>query len=232
MTLKNTLLFIVFLPLTLMAQQNAEQPNFTKAKMLPGEAIETFDLIERKEIKRVFFVDDWSEGQFFFSVDQNAQRTFPLKYDILNQELNVDVAGSIYLVPLDSIYGFSLQNISGLSDHEFIIRKSAKEKKTEIFEVVVRGKHQLLVKHIAEKLKADYQPALDSGSRDERIVKKEHFYFIDKNGQLVEIPKKKKSAQALFSEYSKAKEYLANHKVNFKNKEDLQRLFLFINNNN
>jgi hypothetical protein len=231
MTLKNTLLFIFCLPLTLMAQQNAEQPAFTKAKLLPGEAIETFNLIERKTIKRVFFIDEWSEGNFLFSTNQQTRRTFPLKYDVLNQELNVDMAGSIYLVPLDSIYGFTLENLLSLKDYEFTVRKSGKGKSAEIFEVLVDGQYQLLVKHVAEKLQADYQPALDTGSRDERIVKKEYRYFIDNEGRLLEIPKKKKSAEELFSNYPSAKQYLAKNKVNFKNKENLKGLILFMNNN-
>lgn len=229
MTLKNLFLFLVLFPFVLSAQRNTPHTALAPGQLQPNEAITTYDLRKRTKIERVFFNDDWSEGKFIFSDNHDSQRTFPLKYDILNQELNVDLAGSIYVVPLDSIRGFLIENSLSLNDYKFIIRKTGKG--AEIFETIVKGENQLLVKHTAEKLKADYQPALDTGSRDEKVIKKQQFYFLDKDGHLLEIPKQKKAAKVLFSGYSSAKKYLAKNKVNFKDKDSLRELVLFMNQN-
>lgn len=215
MTLKNFLLFFIVFPVTLFAQRNNPHQAVTTSKLYPAEAIETFDLRKTTKIERVFFNEDWLEGKFIFSADYNARQTFPLKYDILNQELNVDVAGAIYVVPLDSIHGFVLENSLSVNNYEFTIRRRAGEKSAEIFEIAINGENQLLIKHQAEKLNANYQPALDTGSRDEKVIKKQRFYLLDQDGHLLEIPKKKKAAESLFSQYPNAKKYLAKKQSQF-----------------
>lgn len=229
MTLKKTFFLLLFLPTMLCAQRNGEH-NAVMAKLYPSEAVETYDLRSRKKVKRVFYYDDWMEGQFLFFDQSRAGRTFPLKYDILNQELNVDMGGSIYIVPLDSIHGFVFESLIN-KGHEFTIRKTGKGySQATIFEVVEKGTYKLLTQHYVERLRANYQPALDTGSRDEKIVRKQAFYLIDTHGRLIEIPKKKKAAEQVMSKYKPAQKYLGKNKVNFKNEKDLKKLVLFMNN--
>ncbi|MCR9289884.1 MAG: hypothetical protein NXI23_21120 [Bacteroidetes bacterium] len=224
-----SLFFVLFLPILLTAQRNTKQ-QAVMADLYPTEAVETYDLRTRTEIKRVFFNQEWLEGHLLFIDGKTSNENFPIKYDILNQELNVSVGNAIYAVPLSAkTHGFILKKVIG-PEYEFRIRKIGKEVNPTIFEVAVKGKYQLFVKHYAEKIKPNYVAALDAGTRDEKAVVKELFYLLDNRGRLIEIPKKQKAAREVLGEYTSARRYLAKNKVNFKDRESLRELVLFMNN--
>lgn len=231
--MKQLAFLILFLPTMLFGQLNDER-RAVDARIYPQGDVQAYDLRTRTQIKRYFLFNDWREGKFIFVDGIPTKRTFPLKYDVLNQELVVDMAGSEYVVPMDSIYGFVLDDyfkqVSGSEGLIFQIRRGGKDgKKRTIYERVLDGKFRLYVGHYAEKMKPNYNAALDTGSLDEKIVKKEKFYLYD-NGRMKEIPKKRKSAEKFFAAYPAAKKYLAKHRVNFKNKKSLSDLVLFMNN--
>ncbi|MFT4760709.1 MAG: hypothetical protein ACI9XO_000566 [Paraglaciecola sp.] len=232
---KITILFLL-LPFITFGQV-ADDRRAIDNRLYPAGDVEVYDLRKRTKIKRFFLENNWLECQFLFLDTSKTQRTFPLKLDILNQELVVDLYGSEYIVPMDSIHGFVLEDyysqVSGNAKREFTIRRnnSKSGKRRSVFEIIVKGEYQLLVGYYAEMLKANYNAAIDVGSLDEKIVKKDKFYLIDDDGRLFEIPKKKKAAIAIFNKYPAANKFLAKNKVNFKSKESLNRLVLFMNQN-
>lgn len=229
MTLKNLFFLVLFAPSTLFAQRGTDMQAVT-TNLYSGEAIETYDLRKVTKIKRVFFKEEWLDAQIVFIDENKKSKNFPVKYDILNQEINVSVQGSIYVLPTALIDGFILSDVLG-EIAEFTIFKDENKGPTGIFEVIESGKFTFLEKHSAKRIKADYQPTLDVGSKDEKAVRKNTFYLMDDRGQFFEIPTKKKLAKELFNRYPSGKKYLAKHKVNFKNSNNLKELVILMNKN-
>ncbi|MBL7843656.1 MAG: hypothetical protein JNK44_07315 [Cyclobacteriaceae bacterium] len=94
-------------------------------------------------------------------------------------------------------------------------------------EVLVEAKVALF-KHIKiEVLKPDFNPALNVGSKDTRILKKESFYF-NSGESLIRI-KSKKSLDALGSKYEqRINQFMKTNNIKLNNESDLVRLFQFL----
>lgn len=94
-------------------------------------------------------------------------------------------------------------------------------------EVLVEGENLLFKKIQLEILKPDFNPALNVGSKEEKILKRESFYFAV-GASLVRI-KSKKSLDALGSDYEqKINQFMKANNIKLNNEGDLVRLFLFL----
>jgi len=227
-------IILLFLPILIIAQRgDNQQYQALVEELYVGEAINTFDLREQKKYDHVFLNENWQESKLIFSDGEVSLRTFWLKYDILNQELNIRIGEeTIYIVPKDRIRGFVfLSNIEKkiLKETRFLISQKGKTK-GNIYEVIIDGNYALAAFHKADKLKPNYIPALDTGNLSEKIVTKKTYFLVTNKKKIVEIPKKKRSAEKLFKKYAPARKYLDKNKVNFKKQKDLENLILFMNN--
>lgn len=225
-------IILFFLPTFVIAQGN-NQYQVVLENLYAGEAINTYDLRERKEYNQVFLNEDWQKSKLIFSDNEVSSRTYWLKYDILNQEVNIRIGEeAIYIVPKNRIHGFIfLSDIDKkiLENSQFMVSQKRKTK-GDIYEIIVDGKYSLAILHEAEKLKSNYIPALDTGNISEKIITKKKFFLITDKKAAIEISKKKKSATKLFNKYTPSKEYLKKNKVNFKKQKDLEGIILFMNN--
>jgi hypothetical protein len=97
------------------------------------------------------------------------------------------------------------------------------------FEVISDGSSPLLKRRTFEYLPANYVPALNAGSRDDKIIKKDEYYFA-KGLILYNVPHSKKK---LLENFSGSKvlitEYIQQNKLSLKNQNDLKNLFDYIN---
>jgi hypothetical protein len=89
--------------------------------------------------------------------------------------------------------------------------------------VVAEGsKISLIEHHYLEFVAADYNLALDVGSKDHKYVKRDKLYFL-KNNQL--IPANKKSVEIAMADKKKeVREYAKEQKLSFKEEQDLAAL--------
>lgn len=226
------LLYVVFffIPCLLVAQRNTPH-ELGLDGLYPAEAVNTFDLRERTTIKQAFLNEEWMTGMLISAEGDVSKKEFLVKYDFLNQELNVNISQVAYVAPNSAIGGFILKGLQGTSfeDRKFVFDKPKgwKKRKT-FFEIIETGAIELRMHYYAEKLKPNYIPALDVGDINEKIVKKNYHYLKDKNG-FFKIPTKKKAAIKFFQAYPRAKTYLKKNKVNFKKTEDLKKLVQFMN---
>lgn len=95
------------------------------------------------------------------------------------------------------------------------------------FEVLVEGEITLLKKIRLEILKPDFNPALNVGSKDTRIVKKQTFYYSTDN-HLTKI-KSKKSLESISKENAKQMEvFIKKEGIKFTEERDLVKLFTFL----
>jgi hypothetical protein len=91
-------------------------------------------------------------------------------------------------------------------------------------EILVDEEVALFKRIRIEVLKPDFSPALNVGSKDVRILKKEVFYYNNGN-QLIRI-KSKKSLETLFAGKSRQMDaFIKNEGIKFNNEADLIKLF-------
>ena len=183
-----------------------------------------------KHVLQTFLHDDWIDSHIVFSDGSISERIYFLKYDILNQELNIRIGSSIFLVPKDRVQGFIFnEQLSGLPKREFVLLNQDNKPGQTIFEVLVSGDYSLLVHHHVERLRPNYVPALDAGNINEELIEKESLYFMDKTGKVSVIPKRKKAAYEFFGKYRNARQYLKKNKVNFKKMKQVEALVSIMN---
>lgn len=221
------LIFVLtlFLPAFLSAQVGVDDKKARLNAVTSNEAIEMFDLTERISIRKFFYNTEWKAAHILGN-EQVAGKDLLIKYDILNQQINVNIQQVAMVASNRVLSGFVFL---GTRQKFIYIEPGNWTKGKTFFEVLEEGEYALLVHHSAKKLKANYNAALDTGSKSETITQKEAYYVM-KADKVFEIPQKKKAAEKFFSKYSKATKYLKNNKVKFKNKEDLQGLIRYLNN--
>lgn len=222
-------LLALFFPLTIFAQENIDNVK-VELNQIDGidTSIESFDLTKSIKIHKHFYNDEWMSARILGNKNVRGKDLL-IKYDILNQELNVNINNVAMVAPNDVMTGFV---ILGINQKFICINPKNWDKGKVFFEVLEEGdKFSLLAFHKAMKIKPNYNAALDAGSKDEKIVQKETFYLLKEN-KVFEIPRKKKAANKFFSKYSEARKHLKNNKVNPKNKEDLKALVRSLNEKN
>lgn len=228
MFLKSTFLILFIVPLVLSAQRDTQYSLIT-TDLYPTESINTFDIRERSQILQSFLYDEWMDGQVIFSGNIVSKQVYSLKYDVLNQQLDILMDGNVFEVPKNKIVGFLLQSPVGPAGQKFVLLKEETQPERIILEVIVQGKYSLLEYHFVERLRSNYVAALDAGDRNEKLVNRESLFFVDDKQRLQALPKKNKEALRFFNKYPVAKQYLKDNKVNFKNMEQVKELVFFMN---
>jgi hypothetical protein len=213
--------------------QRSDQHKLLLDDLYPGEAVETFDLRERSEVFQHFFHDDWLFGKFLFEDDRESARDYMLRYDIMNNELNVNIYSSSFIVPKNKYRGFVLKEINGdqLVEHVFKYHEVDRKKEGEellLYVVEEPGPFSLVKYLYVEELPSTYVPALDAGNLDKKVIQK-HRYYLFKDDRFTIIPKGQTKAKKVFLRYADAKIFLSDHNVNFKNENELIALIHYLN---
>ncbi len=191
------------------------------------EAIQTFDLTRKTVVLQFFYNEDWTKAQIL-GEEMDFGDDLRIKYDLLNQQINILIDDVPMVASNKMLKSFTF---SGTGQKFICINPKNWDKGKSFFEIIVEGNHSLLGHHSATKQKANYNAALDIGSKNEQIVQKETFYILT-NGRIAEIPTKKKAAHNFFKKYKGASYYIKRNKINFKQKEDIKKLIQFLNRDN
>jgi hypothetical protein len=151
------------------------------------------------------------------------------RYDVQNDEFEFLTDKQIKVLP-----GSKVKNIAWMDSVTEIKRflVNAKEYTTEgvpltgFFEVLVDGKTALFKKIYLEIKKPDFSPALNVGSKDTRIIKRDQYYF--NSGKEVYRIKSKKDLEPLFrNKAEQMNSFIKDEKIKFTKEYDLMRLFVY-----
>ena len=171
---------------------------------------------------------EWKEGKVMLLNGLTVEdRKF--KYDIRHDVFEFDTDQNLRYLSGGKVIKFEIQD--GKSVRKFYNALYIQRLNANGFvELLQEGDYKLYELHTFEVKKADYNKALDVGSRQDKILKKSRFYFYtDKRGEL--ITRSKKKLVSLFGPSSnKAKETLSEKKYKINKKEDLQEFFAMMNN--
>jgi hypothetical protein len=97
-------------------------------------------------------------------------------------------------------------------------------------EVLVDGKRPLFKRTVLFIRKPDYKPALDVGSRDYRVIKKEKIFTLNGN-DLVELNlrNKKKFVNAFGAQSEEVQQWMKEKSIDLSNLIEVMSVFEFLN---
>jgi hypothetical protein len=175
-----------------------------------------------------YYLDtEWRTGNIYLK-SGDTLKNYPLKYDIDKNLIEINTPQHVKTLPGQRAIAFEWNN--GTSSVTFINGEYYTlegTKLTGFFQVLVAGNFQLLSKTVLEVKKADYNVALDVGSRADKILKKERL-FIARDKQLYEL--KGKEDLAPFGEKAAAiKTYARENKLKPGKREDAMKLVTYSN---
>lgn len=151
-----------------------------------------------------------------------------IRFDLWNNNVEFKTDQEIKIISANKVSNVLIQDDTK-SVSQFINPKEFQNPQTKgLFELLAskNGKAFLQSKEILLQ-RANYNPALDTGSKEPQITKKEHFHFWD-GKKLTSIDNKKDVESLLGSFNLDAKKYLKESKNKLKEAEDFKKLAHFI----
>ena len=206
----------------------SQNPNDALIVLSPG--IANIKEIKPKPAKTkgsYYYNTNWSVGTVkFFSGD--IIENYPLKYDMRMNQVDIKVDNQVKATSASAVKEIVWINEKGFTE---ILRNALlfSKDQTGFFSILVDGKRPLLKKTTLRLQEANYNPALDVGSRAKKYVKNES-YFTILNGELKKINKSKRKILKCFDNKTGIiKEYVSKNKLNYKNDYDLVKIFEYYN---
>ncbi len=223
----NIKLFLLFLVLPFVGFSQSSNLNPSISWEYGRGYVKTFDLREKGITHEHFLLNTWLPATFINEEGTIGKDQYFTKFDILNNEVNINIDRKVMVAPMGIVKGFTIHTVE--EDRNFLALKPDNwDKPATYFEVIADGEIQLLVYYTAKNVGNTYNPAVDAGSKAAKLVTKEECYILVDN-KISKVPNKRKAGERLFSKFSKARKYFSKNKVKFKNKTDLIKLVNFLN---
>jgi hypothetical protein len=218
--------FVTFNTVILFAQNPADA-----VYVFSGGVLRTMN-VQNKKIETegsCYYNDEWSRGDIeLFSGE--IIKDYPLKYDMKNKQIDILVNDEVKFVTLGAVKEIKWL----LPNGNYEVMKNVSQYKdysgSGFFSILIDGKVTFMEKTDLMLLESNYNAAMDVGSEKNKYIKKKKFY-AQKDNQLIEIKKTKKSVTKLLSDQkTKIEEYVIQNKLSFKNEIDLIKVFNYYNN--
>ncbi|MFY0631856.1 MAG: hypothetical protein JXR05_15945 [Flavobacteriaceae bacterium] len=162
---------------------------------------------------------------FSVATISNYDKNTPLRYNPYKDEMEFMKGDAIYY--LNKHEGISVDFKS--EGKVYVIRKHKYELK--YFVLAQKGELSFLVKERVKFIAATQAVDSYGSSKAARYSRsRDEFYFANKHGKILSLPKKKKQLIKLFSGHnSGVKSFIKKNKINPKKQKDLVKLFKFLN---
>ncbi len=201
-------------------------------KLQSGDMISGFSSYEMPDvIGDTYWDNHWAQSSLLMYNRSEAIEGYLIRYDIYKNEFEFKLSGGVKVLQgalvkdmiwLDSLTGTTRVLINARDFTEDGAKVSG------FIEVLAEGKNSLYKKLRLEILKPDFNPALNVGSKDARILKKEAFYF-NQGTELTRIKSKKSLEPLLQGKAEQVEKYLKTENIRFNSENDLVKLFQFLN---
>ncbi len=226
-----TLLLLLIHSLTIFGQSKKvgimENMNTTR---LQQSGVQTFDNRSYDLGGSFLLFDNWKNGIVFFEDNTAPIDVESLNYNINTRQFILRSAGQDYGLFLQDAKELLVADLSKIG--EYTKRKFRKiiseDQRLELGEIIEDNENATLYKVVTYKIaKSNYQPALDQGSVNDRVIKSE-VYYIGIDGEFLLLPKNRKKAMKKFSGQKQLSKYLQTHKIDMKSEEDLIALINYL----
>ncbi len=172
--------------------------------------------------------ENWIVGKIVLKNDEIID-SFPIRYDLKHNYLEIDVDGSIKVCALALIKNFSYSG-STVYYNTYSVNKNS-QMPDGICQVLIDGKLQLVNYQYLSVIEPTYNQALDVGERNEKLIKKTQLYVIVRN-ELFEVKGNLKGNRHIFlDQMPKVKAYMKDNKLKFNSIEEIKKIFEFYEQN-
>jgi hypothetical protein len=172
-----------------------------------------------------YLQNEWRQAQIILK-GGSIVKDVPVKIELENANVEVNYNGQVKYLNLDKID--SIYFINELTQQKIVLKKAdafeyADEKLNGMALVQSNLHYGILKQYYIEILRANYNVAMDVGSKDHQKVKREKIYLMREN-QLIAIKgSSKKIASQLGDDRYKALTIIKSQKLNLKDENDLAR---------
>jgi hypothetical protein len=222
--------------------QNAAIPQALRASMTLnristlnayGNAIGGIPLPPGKVIGDTYISKNWNQGSVLLYQSETIIEGYPLRFDIEQNELEIDTKSGVKVLAADKIRNFTW--IDSLT-RKPVFYVNAKEYVDEtstplsgFFEVISEGTLLVMKKTTLSVRKANYVKEFDTGSRDDKIMKNDLFYYAQGNKVMPLATSRKKFLPIFGDKAEKVKEFIDVNGMNLKEVHHLQAIFEYYN---
>ncbi len=187
--------------------------------------VETFDLRTKEIEYNTQITEDWTQADVITNNDLVIDK-YLIKYDPLAKKLFLKEGMDVLAIPPTYIKAFILKSDQG---NRFFEKFNLSNPGLEFLELLVKDQISLYLRYETSYLKSNYNPILDAGNYNDKVVLKEKYYLFI-NGLLEEIPTNKKKLKEYFiSKDKKLRSYFKANKSNLKKESDLIKILNFLN---
>ena len=173
----------------------------------------------------------WNTGSIFLKDSERKIEGFPLKYDIKTQTIEILANKTVKILDARKIKGMvwydSLTQLGSFFANAGEFTEDGVPL-VGLVEVMSDGQIPLLCYTTVWIKQADYVPALDVGSRDDKIMKRKTYYYSI-NHQITKITSKKKLLPAFGDRASAVDAFIKTNDLSVNQPFDLKRIFDFFN---
>lgn len=201
----------------------------SSAKVLPANVLQTFSSGLTRLEGSHYFMKPNAEGVVRL---KNSSKTYlfcNMRYNVFNQDLEVMLGGSIRYIKNKDVKSFSLTykgKQSFFINSEFYTQDAKLRK--GYFEIVENGEVQLLEKIFTEIQEANYNIALNVGSKKASLIQKPQ-YFLVKGKTLAKVRGKRQLVRFFKTLGYDARTLIKENKLRVRKSEDLRKFIQLYN---
>lgn len=232
------LLSILFLVKSVFAQQRVlpEPVRMVRAMDLLSRPLSSMPNIGLAHVPAevkgdVYLTPYWNKASILLYTDQMVLDGLAVKFDIYRNEFDIRFANGVRVLPGSKVKTVVWADSLTRQLRYLINASDFKENGVPLkgfFEVLSDGAIPLLSLYYVEILEPDFNPALNVGSRDIRIIQKNNFYYL--TGNEVFRIKNKKQLEELFQSHQKEmKDFMRKNQVTVNSAASLRTVFDYYN---
>ena len=211
----------------------------TLDNLVAADGLTTFDNLygiplEAGEVRgNTYLASGWRRTTFLLYDIEKMVEGYPSRYEIASDQFEIRVAGTVKVLSGKKVKSFVWVDSLTDTPHYFInggdLRNDDGVPLPGFFEVLSEGTMSLLARTEAVVLKPNYHQALNMGTRDTRILKKQKFFY-SRDGVIRELPSSRKKLLPLFGDHSPAVAgFIRVNTLSLDNADHLKAIFEFHN---
>ncbi|MEO7990325.1 MAG: hypothetical protein ABI663_12340 [Chryseolinea sp.] len=237
------LLLFTFFALYASAQQGSALPPNIRAvntieRLTDSNGLGTNEMMygipfpEGKVIGDTYLNLEWRKATILLYDADKLIEGYSARYDIQTNELDIETSNGIKALSGTKVKSFVWMDSQTGKSSFFINAKEYHYNETVLngfFEVRADGATPLFKKVNLILKKADYNVALNTGSRDDKILKKVVYYY-GQGDQVLLLPSSKKKMLSIFKkDADKVNAFINENGLSVKNEDHLDQIFSYFN---
>jgi hypothetical protein len=173
----------------------------------------------------------WNPGSLLLADSEQMIEGFPIKYDISLDRIEIMAKNGVKVIEGKKIKSMVWKDSITNLPRYFVTARDFKMDGvglTGFVEVLSDGTTPLLKRTTIVEKQPDYVPALDVGSRDKKILRREMFFY-PLSGELIKITNKKTLLSACGDQADDVDSYIKVNKLNVNKEYGLTKTFEYYN---